>query len=335
MTGANGHLGNNLVRALLERGYKVRASVRDASDPAKSKLLPVPDIELLSLDVRDAKRFAEAAGGVDFLFHVAATYRYFTGSRVADEEMIRDSVDGAAAALHAAAASRVGRVVLTSSVVTLPLAGPGDPPKTEDDWRTDLRMPYFRAKVEAEREAWRIAAAEGVDLVTVLPGAIIGPGFTRTTPSTDAILGIMLGGMKMGAPDSNMPVVDIRDVVSGHILAAESGKAGRFAIINDEQPSFLELARIMHAIDPEIPLSRRKLPDFLLRFGPFFEWLNHRTLGTPRLVTSEFIASMSGKRWAVSNERARRELGWRPEIPLDRSLADTIAVLRKLQDSRS
>jgi uncharacterized protein YbjT (DUF2867 family) len=48
VTGANGHVGNNLVKALLERGYKVRASVRDAKDPAKTQLLPVGDIELVS-----------------------------------------------------------------------------------------------------------------------------------------------------------------------------------------------------------------------------------------------------------------------------------------------
>lgn len=333
VTGANGHLGRNLVQALLERGYEVRASVRDASDAARTAL-PVGDIDLVSLDVRDGKRFAELSGGIDTLFHAAATYKYYTGSRAADEEMIRDSTEGAAAALRAAAANRIGRVVLTSSAVTVPLAEPGGPPVTEEQWRSDLRMPYFRAKVEAEREAWRIADAEGVDMVAVLPGAIIGPGFTRTTPSTDAILSIMLGGMKMGAPDTNFPAVDIRDVVSGHILAAESGKGGRFLILNDELPSFLTLTRMMHEIDPSIPATKRTLPDFALALGPFFDWLNHKTLGTPRLLTGEFITSVRGKEWTMSNARAKKELGWRQQIPLRQSLADTITTLRALRENR-
>ena len=37
VTGANGHVGNNLVKALLERGYRVRASVRDSSDRRKTE----------------------------------------------------------------------------------------------------------------------------------------------------------------------------------------------------------------------------------------------------------------------------------------------------------
>ena len=60
VTGANGHVGNNLVKALLERGYEVRASVRDANDPAKARLLPMGDIEWVSLDVRDERQFVEA-----------------------------------------------------------------------------------------------------------------------------------------------------------------------------------------------------------------------------------------------------------------------------------
>ena len=213
-------------------------------------------------------------------------------------------------------------------VVTVPVVEAGGPPTTEDEWCTDMRMPYFRAKVEAEREAWRIAEGEGIDMVAVLPGAIIGPGFSRTTPSTDAILSIMLGGMKTGAPDTNFPAVDIRDVVSGHILAAESGKGGRFLIVNDELPSFLAITRVMHEIDPSIPETKRKLPDFALILGPFFDWLNHKMLRTPRLLTGEFVASVRGKEWTMSNARAKRELGWRQQIPLRQSLADTITTLR-------
>lgn len=333
VTGANGHVGNNLVRELLARGYRVRATVRNAADPAKSAHLASLGVDdVVSLDVRDAGAFEKAASGVDIMFHVAATYRYYTGSRQADEEMLRDSIEGAAAAINAAHACKVGKVVLTSSIVTLPLVARGRPKVTEEDWQADFRLPYLRAKTLAEKEAWRLAGELGVKLVTVLPGAILGPGFLKRTTSTDVVEGIMLGGMRMGAPNSNFPAVDIRDVIEGHLLAAEKECSGRFAIINDHQPYLVEMTRIMHEIDKAVPESRMVFPDFMVKSaGTFFDWLNFRMYGAPRIISGELLQSFIGREFAISNERAKRELGWRQMIPLEQSLADTMATLRALR----
>lgn len=331
VTGANGHLGNNLVKALLERGYRVRASVRDRNDSRTTGNLPAGDIELVSLDVRDAKRFEEAAAGVDILFHVAATYKNYTASEAEAQEMVRDSIEGARSAMLAAARCGVRRIVLTSSAVTVPMVETGGRATTEDDWRTDFSSPYHRAKTLAEKEAWELAREHRLDLVTVLPGGIIGPGFSRGTASTDFIESIMRGGLKWGAPVANFPAVDIRDVVNGHILAAESGATGRFLIVNDVLPSLFELARVMHAIDPSVPAAPRVLPAFATGMGALFDWINHKTLGTPRTAGREFIAAIKGKAWTMSNARAKRELGWRQQIPLEQSLADTMATLRRLR----
>lgn len=334
VTGANGHVGNNLVKALLERGYRVRASVRDAGDPAKTRLLPVSDIELVSLDVRDAERFAKASEGVDILFHVAATYKNYTASKREADEMRRDAIEGARAAVMAAARNRIPRLVLTSSVVTIPLVPRGGRATTEEDWRTDFSLPYHEAKTIAEQEAWKLAKEHGVNMVSVLPGAILGPGFSRGTSSTDGIESIMLGGLKNGTPQANFPAVDIRDVIDGHIRAAESGATGRFIIINDHLPTLEELGHLAHRIDPSIPSPGKLLPDFAMALGPFFDWVNHKMLDAPRTVGSEFIAAVKGKDWTMSNARARRELGWSQQIPLEQSVADTMRTLRALRESR-
>jgi dihydroflavonol-4-reductase len=330
LTGANGHIGRNLLAELVERGHRVRATVRDAGNPSKTAGLPRPGVELASLDVRDERRFEELAQGVDILFHLAATYKNYTASRAEAEEMVRDSIEGARAALLAAARARVRRVVFTSSVVTVPMVELGGRRTTEEDWRTDFTHPYHRAKTLAEQEAWRLAREHGVDMVAVLPGAVIGPGFTRGTASTDVIESIQLGAMKMGAPNVNFPAVDIRDVVAGHLLAAERG-AGRFLICNDVLPRLFDLAKIMHEIDPAVPAAPRLLPGFTMALGPLFDWINHHASGAPRTLGQEFIAAVRGKEWTMSNERARRELGWRQTIPLERSLADTMATLRQLR----
>jgi dihydroflavonol-4-reductase len=334
VTGANGHLGNNLAKALAERGYRVRASVRDATDLSRTRHLAEVGIDdVVSLDVRRADDFQAASSGVDVLFHCAATYRYYTGSAKADDEMVRDSLEGAAAAIRAAQANGIGKVVLTSSAVTLPLVERGGPAVTEEAWRTDLTLPYFRAKTLAEKQALELARTFGIRLVTILPGAIIGPGFLKRTTSTDLVECIMRGTMKSGSPNLNVPFVDIRDVVRAHILAAEKECSGRYAICNDRQPYMIDVTRMMNAIDPSVPAAPRNLPNAALRLGPVFDWLNSKTLGSPRLLTGALISSTIGREWAVSSARAERELGWRAQVPLEQSLAETMAALRILGPS--
>lgn len=331
VTGANGHLGHNLATDLHERGHDVRASVRDAADPEKTGRLRAAGVsDIVSLDVTDGDRFRETVAGVEILFHVAATYRYWTPGPEADAQMVRDSVEGATNAVRAAAAQGVRRLVLTSSTVTLPFSRTPEAKVDESSWRTDLRVPYFRAKTEAEQAAWALAEDLGVTMVTILPGGILGPGFVRGTPSTDLVENIMRGAYRTGVPPTNFPAVDVRDVVRAHVLAAEGEVAGRFAVINDVSPTLADLVRIMRGIDSRVPRSWMTLPAAAMSAGPFFDAVNARVLGTKRMVNDEFVGSVKGLWWAVSNDRAARELGWRPEITLEQSLADTMSTLRSL-----
>lgn len=332
VTGANGHVGSNLVKALLERGYAVRASVRDTNDRSKTSMLPLADIELVSVDVRDEQQFSEASRGIDILFHVAATFKTYIASKVEAQEMLRDSIEGVRSAVLAAARNDVSRLVLTSSIVTLPMMPKGGRAATEDDWRTDFSVPYMQAKTLAEQEAWKLAKSYGVDMVSILPGVMVGPGFNRRTASTNLIESIMLGGMRMGAPDSDIVPVDVRDVTQGHILAAESGASGRFIVSNDHTVHFFDLAQTMHRIDSSIPPPARIIPDAVVGLGPLFDWLNHKMLGTPRTFQSDMVAATRGRTWTVSNARAKRELGWRQQIPLEQSLTDTMSTLRQLRE---
>ena len=188
VTGANGHVGYNLVRTLAARGNSVRATVRNRDDPRTAGPLEALDnVAVESLDVCDAQRFESISKGVDTLFHLAATYKFHTSTSSDDEQMVRDSVEGARAAILAAAKNGIRKVVLASSIVTLPLVSPGEAKPTEADWRSDLSVPYNRAQVLGERTAWQLAEEHKVDLVTILPGVVLGPrssgGPRRSTSS--------------------------------------------------------------------------------------------------------------------------------------------------------
>lgn len=327
VTGANGHLGFNLVQALRDAGHRVRASVRSLADPAKTKrLAALGGVELAEAELTRPEQLRAAMDGVDVLFHAAAVYAYVADGR--EQEILDASIKGAEAALRAAADAGVRKVVLTSSVVTLPFTAPGAPPSDERHWTTDLRVSYIRAKTEGERVAWRVAGELGMNLVTVLPGGIVGPGFTRNTPSIDVIEMISRGALRLGVPDMNYPLVDVRDVVAAHLLAAERDCEGRFAVINDVQPTFRAMAETMHAIDPKIPLPMMTMPRLLTKMLPLVDGLNRLLLGTPRTLSRELAGSLDGKIWNISNRRIKETLGWRQSIPMEQALRDTLETIR-------
>lgn len=327
VTGGNGHLGYNLVKALLDGGHTVRASVRSLADAAKTApLKKLGAVELVEAEMNRPDQLRAAMEGIDVLFHAAAVYSVAEAGR--DAEILDSSLKGAEAALRAAADARVGKVVLTSSIVTLPMTAPGAPPSTEADWTSDLRIPYFRAKTEAEQLAWKLAGELKLNMATVLPGQIGGPGFRRNTPTLDQIEALMGGAFRMGVPDVNMLYIDVRDVAAAHLLAAERDGQGRFIAVGDEAPTWRRIMGVMHGIDPRVKPALMTLPGFMNPFLLPFDRLLSKVYGTPRTASPEVIGTVVGRRFNASNRRAREVLGWTPKVSLEDSLRDTMATLR-------
>src|SRR5688572_6466824 len=103
VTGANGHLGFNLCKALLERGQTVRASVRSLADEQKvARLHALGPLEIVEVDVCRLEQLRSALDGIDLFFHLAAVYAYVVPRGREEEEVIRPSVEGAANAIRAA-----------------------------------------------------------------------------------------------------------------------------------------------------------------------------------------------------------------------------------------
>jgi dihydroflavonol-4-reductase len=329
VTGANGHLGFALVKQLLTRGHTVRASVRSLADRAKAApLTALTGVELVEADMYQPDQLRDAVRGIDVLFHAAAVFKLVATAAEGDD-MVRSSVEGTQNVLRAAAAAGVPKVVMTSSIYALPLATRDGRAVTEERWAEDLRVPYIRAKTVAERSAWELARELKLHLVTILPGAIAGPGFRRNTPSIDTLECLMRGYFRLCIPDMNFPYVDVRDVAAAHSLAAETTCSGRFIVCDDVAPSFAELVEIMRRIDRSVPRPLMRVPDFMLAAGPLYDWLNHRLLGTPRIASRELTATITGRRYTFSNSRLKRELGWRPSVALETSLKDTMAQIRE------
>ena len=137
----------------------------------------------------------------------------------------------------AAGTGVVRRVVLTSSVAAVhgEMAAPpkAGPLYTCDDWNETSTVEggqaYHLSKARAEREAWRVAAGAGLDLVTVCPNFVLGPALSRAACGTSVgyAKGMIEGGTISGAPT----ICDVRDVARAHVLAAITPAAsGRYIV---------------------------------------------------------------------------------------------------------
>src|SRR3989442_12563071 len=131
VTGANGHVGNNLCRLLLARGERVRAMVRASADPAALAGL---DVEVVHGDVRDAGATARAVAGCGRVYHTAAGFLMW--SRDPERDIIRPSVEGTRTVLDAAARAGVEKVLYTSTSGTIGFPTPPHQPFGETHFNT-------------------------------------------------------------------------------------------------------------------------------------------------------------------------------------------------------
>ena len=121
VTGATGFVGSSVVRVLLQAGCRVRVLVRHGAD---EKVIYGLDLQKVEGDLRDPESLRQAVQGCDQVYHVAASYKYWTRN---PSEIYATNVDGTRNLLQAALKAGVQRVVYTSSVATLGLPKDGTP----------------------------------------------------------------------------------------------------------------------------------------------------------------------------------------------------------------
>jgi dihydroflavonol-4-reductase len=299
VTGANGHIGFNIVQQLLDKGYQVRAMVRDRNDPAKAGHLQNLNIELVeAVSASNAK------------------------------EVMDPSTKGAENILRAAAAAGIKKVVSTSSVAAVGGTPEGGPERTEEDWNEDASDPYSMAKTEGERVAWHVAEECGLNLVTINPSMVMGPGFHRHTPST-RFLGMLEAGMMPMALPFGIAIVDVRDVASAHILAYESEVAKGRYIVSTANMQAIDIIASVGRQFPDIKAPTKIMPKFLVSTMPFMDFLMHLFMRIPRSITKEVLAEIKGKEFRVSTLKLQNELGWQPKFDVDTCLKDTINWMRQ------
>jgi len=306
VTGATGFVGSAVARALVARGFHVRALMRANANRLNIARL---NCEPVIGDMRDEESMAAALKGARFLFHVAADYRLWAKD---PHEIEHNNLQGVRATMQAALGAGVERVVYTSSVAALKPGRSGENRGAVDE--TARHTPqtvigaYKRSKLMAEREVERLVAEERLPAVIVAPSTPVGAHDVKPTPTGRIIVEAAKGRLPAFV-DTGLNLVHVDDVAEGHLLALDRGRIGENYILGGSDVMLQEM------LGDIAFLSGRRPPTIKLPRAPLFPlaWAAEtaaRFTGREPFLTADALR-MSRYRMFFSSAKAERELGYR------------------------
>lgn len=281
LTGASGFIGKHIALSALNRGWAVRGTLRSPArgEEVRAALRPhltdaaaLDRLGFVTADLEQDTGWADAMAGVVAVIHCASPFP-ITQPRDA-ETLIRPAVQGTRRVLAAAAAAGVRRVVLTSSVAAV-LDPRRHRVQDETDWCDPAApgvSPYEASKTLAERAAWDIAAAQGLELTTINPGFVLGPPLDRHFGSSLGLVQRILQGRDPMLPPLGLPMVDVRDVAELHLRALDRPEtAGRRYIAAAGSMWLADWGRVLKAEWPGRRIPTRTAPAWMVRLLARFD----------------------------------------------------------------
>uniref|UniRef100_A0A2N9GND1 NAC domain-containing protein n=1 Tax=Fagus sylvatica TaxID=28930 RepID=A0A2N9GND1_FAGSY len=235
VTGASGYIASWLVKLLLNRGYTVKASVRDPNDPKKTNHLKVLDgakerLHLFKANLLEEGSFDSAVEGCDGVFHTASPF--YHDVKDPEAELLDPAVKGTLNVLNSCAKSpSVKRVVLTSSMaaVLYDKKSRTSDVVVDDTWFSDpehckeAKQWYVLSKTLAEDAAWKFVKEKGAQTF----------------------------------PNLTFGWVNVKDVANAHIHAYEIPTAsGRYCLV-ERVLHYSEVVRILRELYPSFQLPEK------------------------------------------------------------------------------
>ncbi|MDP8222067.1 MAG: NAD-dependent epimerase/dehydratase family protein [Candidatus Lernaella stagnicola] len=319
VTGADGMLGNHLVRELLSAGYPIRVLLQPDTDPSTLKGLP---IQRFHGDVRDEEAVTQAVDGCTFVFHCAA----ITDLR-APRDLVWDvNVEGTRRVVDAAVAAKVKRLVFVGSASSFPFGTASSPGRETSAPLPDhyQGIPYMESKHAAMELVSEAVRERGLDAVVVVPSFMIG-AFTHRPGSADLIKAFLDGKLWLSS-HGGRNFVYAGDVATAMVNALHRGKSGERYLLAGENltySAFLNKTAEVSGLRPPV----LTLPDWIVNLVGRVNTLREKLTNKPTALNYT-ITRISLLETYYSAEKATRELGM-PHTPIKQAIAASIAGLKR------
>ena len=320
VTGATGFIGPHLVKHLVGEGHACRCLVRHNS---KTDTLQELDVELVEGDITRAETITGIAEGMDQVLHMA-TLGHMNNFTVTESMFDAINVQGTQNIMQEALKAGVGRAVHCSTVAAMGICH--DVPTTEDS-SCNPHHPYGRSKLQAEKAVLTMIKEKKLPAVIIRFSMVYGPGDARDILKLTRMAQKGLFP-KVGTKPKLTPLIHVDDAVRGLLLAAEKGTSGEtYLITNRNSLPFDEIRRILQKA-----LGVTRLPLYVpewaaLAVASVVEYI-YPLFGKVPPVSRKNIESTLADR-VFSIDKAKRELGFSPQVDPVEGLRDTVRWYKK------
>src|SRR5687768_9403889 len=311
VTGATGFTGSHLVRSLVADGGQVRVIARSA---AKARQLLPGNVEVVEGDIADPAVVERAVQGVGTVYHLAAVYRE---AKHPDFRYREVNVDASRTLLDAAVDASVHRYVHCS---TVGVHGHIASPPADEGAAYDPGDVYQATKCEAEQLA--LSYRDRIPLAVARPTAIYGPGDTRLLK----LFRMIVRGrfLLLDGGENYYHTVHVNDLVRGlRLLGTHPRAVGEIFILGGERYLKLSELAAMIAAAADVPAPWLRLPARPFQMlGSLVEKLCV-PLGIEPPIHRRRVDFYTKSR-AFTIEKAKRLLGYRPEVRLNDGIRETL-----------
>lgn len=312
VTGADGFLGNNIVRELLKRNYSVRAFLQEGRDvPTLDEL----KIEKVYGDILDAESVSNGADGCDFIIHAAANTNIWP---YRSESIRTVNINGTQNVINAALKSKVKRLVSIGTANSF-ANGTAQKPGNEEQPFTAHKfgLDYIDSKYEAQLAILNAVKSDSLDAIILNPTFMLGPYDTK--PSSGALLIALYEGKVPGYTTGGRNFVYVKDVAIAACNGLTQGEAGQCYIMANENLSYKAFNQMV-AEELKIKPPRLYVPKvFILLFGSIAELFARATGKTPNV--SRTVARISLETNYYTAAKAVRELDM-PQTPIRQAVKE-------------
>lgn len=316
----------------MTKGYDVRTTLRSLDKQslvldtlAANNIANVNQLEFVQADLSRDEGWQEAMNGITDVMSVASPV--FFGNTKDKNAAMRPAIDGITRIIGAAQNAGVERLVMTANFGGVGFSNLDKNSITdENDWTNPNQKGlslYEKSKLLAEKEAWKLVneSDNSMALTTINPVAILGPAMNGHISGSFGILENLMNGSMKRIPNIPLNIVDVRDVADLHIRAMENPNAAgeRFIATADGQITMPEMAAIIRQHYPQLDnkVAIKILPNWMVRVGSLFN---------QQAQEGRLLLDVNRN---VSNQKARKLLGWQPIGSIEETILATLQSMDK------
>jgi len=282
VTGADGFLGNNIVRELLQRGIEVRAFLQNGRTVQTLNQL---NVEKVFGDLLNVHEVEQAAQGCDYIIHTAANTTIWPSR---SDIVCQVNYNGTLNVIKAALKAKVKRLVAIGTANSFGNGTKQAPGSEESPFKAGkYGLDYIDSKLKAQNAILHHVKHHGLDAVIVNPTFMLGPYDTK--PSSGALLLALHQQKVPGYTASGRNFIHVKDVAVTACNALTMGRNGECYIMANENLSYKEFNLLVSKV-LDVKPPRFFIPKpFILLYG----------------LLSQAFSYISGKPPAISYAVAR------------------------------